>query len=53
MCRGIVGTLVRTGRGQMTPDDVRQLLADPTIRTRGANAPAHGLVLWKVSYRPS
>jgi tRNA pseudouridine38-40 synthase len=52
MCRGIVGTLVRTGRGLMTPDEVRSLLADPATRTRGVNAPAHGLVLWNVSYRP-
>ncbi len=52
MCRGIVGTLVRTGRGLMTPDEVRQVLVDPGTRTRGVNAPAHGLVLWKVSYRP-
>jgi tRNA pseudouridine38-40 synthase len=52
MCRGIVGTLVRSGRGLMTPDEVSQLLADPSTRTRGMNAPAHGLILWKVSYRP-
>jgi tRNA pseudouridine38-40 synthase len=52
MCRGIVGTLVRTGRGLMTPEEVRQLLASPGTRTRGVNAPAHGLILWKVSYSP-
>jgi tRNA pseudouridine38-40 synthase len=50
MCRGIVGTLVRTGRGLMTSSDVEVLLADPD-RSRGhLNAPAHGLVLWQVSY---
>lgn len=52
MCRGIVGSLVRTGRGLLTSDEVQELLCNPTIRTRGANAPAHGLILWKVSYRP-
>jgi tRNA pseudouridine38-40 synthase len=52
MCRGIVGTLVRTGRGLMMPDEVKQFLLQPAARTQGTNAPAHGLFLWKVSYRP-
>lgn len=52
MCRGIVGTLVRTGRGLMTPEEVRGLLKENAVRTRGMNAPAHGLILWKVSYSP-
>jgi tRNA pseudouridine38-40 synthase len=52
MCRGIVGTLVRTGRGAMTPEEVTRLLAGAERRSAGVNAPAHGLVLWKVSYSP-
>jgi tRNA pseudouridine38-40 synthase len=52
MCRAIVGTLVRCGRGMMTSEDVKNLLEGKTGRTRGMNAPAHGLILWKVSYEP-
>ncbi len=52
MCRSIVGTLVRCGRGLMTPDEIRRLLKPGAGRTRGVNAPAHGLILWKVSYSP-
>jgi tRNA pseudouridine38-40 synthase len=50
MCRGIVGTLIRTGRSLMTSGEVFGLLENPAERTRGVNAPAHGLILWKVSY---
>lgn len=52
MCRGIVGTLVRCGRNMMTGEDVKKLLEPNAGRTRGMNAPAHGLILWKVSYEP-
>jgi tRNA U38,U39,U40 pseudouridine synthase TruA len=34
----------------MTPDQVGELLRQGAGRTRGINAPAHGLTLWKVSY---
>lgn len=50
MCRAIVGTLVRVGRGQMSPEEITELLSRGAGRTRGVNAPAHGLILWKVSY---
>lgn len=50
MCRGLVGTLVRIGSGRMDPEEVRDLLQNPQQRTPGVNAPAHGLILWKVSY---
>jgi tRNA pseudouridine38-40 synthase len=50
MCRAIAGTLVRTGRGLMTPEQVGELLRQGAGRTSGINAPAHGLILWKVSY---
>ncbi len=52
MCRAVVGTLVRVGRGQMSPNEITELLIQATGRTRGVNAPAHGLILWKVSYSP-
>jgi tRNA pseudouridine38-40 synthase len=50
MCRAIVGTLVHVGHGRMTADDVKELLGKGAGRTPGVNAPAHGLVLWKVGY---
>lgn len=53
MCRGIVGTLVRCGRGITAPDIVKNLLGKNSARTCGMNAPAHGLILWKVSYSRS
>lgn len=50
MCRAIVGTLVHVGRGRSEPGDIPAMLASRDRRTAGTNAPAHGLVLWKVNY---
>lgn len=50
MCRALVGTLVHVGHGRMTADDVNDLLEKGAGRTPGVNAPAQGLVLWKVGY---
>ncbi len=50
MCRGIVGSLVQIGAGRFPPDSVREMLARKDRRVAGMNAPAHGLVLWKVFY---
>ena len=50
MCRGIVGTLVQTGEGRFTPAEVANMLVPGKIRRAGMNAPAHGLVLWRVRY---
>ena len=50
MCRGIVGTLVQIGEGRFPPDAVTEMLASRDRRKAGMNAPAHGLVLWKVDY---
>ncbi len=50
MCRGIVGTLVQVGLGKFPPDEVQQMLEKRDRRVAGVTAPAHGLVLWKVSY---
>lgn len=50
MCRGIVGTLVQVGVGKFSPDEAREMLASKDRRVAGMTAPAHGLVLWKVSY---
>ena len=50
MCRGIVGTLVQVGLGKFPADEVRRMLEQRDRRAAGMTAPAHGLVLWKVSY---
>jgi tRNA pseudouridine38-40 synthase len=51
MCRGIVGTLVQIGMGKFSRGEVRRMFAGKDRRVAGMNAPAHGLVLWKVFYR--
>jgi tRNA pseudouridine38-40 synthase len=51
MCRGMVGTLVQVGLGKFPANDIRRMLAKRDRRVAGMTAPAHGLVLWKVSYR--
>lgn len=50
MCRGIVGTLVQSGRGKFAERDIEAMLAARDRRAAGMTAPAHGLVLWKVFY---
>jgi tRNA pseudouridine38-40 synthase len=50
MCRGIVGTLVQVGLGKFPADQVARMLEKKDRRVAGMTAPAHGLVLWKVSY---
>lgn len=52
MCRGIVGTLVQVGIGKFSPDDVKAMFAKTNRTAAGMSAPAHGLVLWKVFYKP-
>jgi len=52
MCRGIVGTLVQVGQGKIVPSDIKRILARRDRRIAGMTAPAHGLVLWKVFYKP-
>jgi len=51
MCRGIVGTLVQIGQGKIAAESIRAILEQKDRRAAGMTAPAHGLVLWKVSYR--
>lgn len=50
MCRGIAGTLVQVGQGKFPPSEVTEMLHHRDRRRAGMNAPAHGLVLWKVKY---
>jgi tRNA pseudouridine38-40 synthase len=51
MCRAIVGTLVQLGQGKLTEEKLRQVLASRDRTQAGMTAPAHGLVLWRVTYR--
>lgn len=50
MCRGIVGTLVQVGEGKFAAEDVGRMLESGDRRVAGVNAPALGLVLWRVGY---
>ncbi len=51
MCRGIVGTIVQAGLGKFPADEIKRMLAKKDRRVAGMNAPARGLVLWKVFYK--
>jgi len=50
MVRRIVGTLVRTGRGDIDPADVAALLRPASRAEVRATAPARGLTLLRVEY---
>jgi len=50
MVRGIVGTLVQAGQGKVNAAGLASVLQARDRRAAGMTAPAHGLVLWKVSY---
>jgi tRNA pseudouridine38-40 synthase len=50
MVRNIVGTLVETGRGNLEPAAIRNLLQSGSGVKSGATVPAKGLVLQSVEY---
>lgn len=50
MMRRIVGTLVRVGRGWISPSDVSSVLLRGARADAGPAAPAHGLDLCRVEY---
>jgi tRNA pseudouridine38-40 synthase len=50
MCRAIVGTLIQIGEGKHHADEIDAMLLEKSRIAAGMNAPAHGLVLWKVYY---
>lgn len=50
MVRNLVGTLVKVGRGQLTPEDMPRLIAGRDRTRAGVTAPAHGLTLVEVRY---
>ena len=51
MCRAIVGTLIQVGEGKHHVEEIDAMLTEESRSAAGMNAPAHGLVLWKVYYR--
>ena len=52
MVRIIAGTLIDVGRGKVSPEYVRAIIAGRDRNMAGATAPARGLVLRKVYYEP-
>jgi len=50
MVRSLVGVLVSTGEGKLTPARVREILTSKTRTAEVQTAPAHGLFLIKVFY---
>jgi tRNA pseudouridine38-40 synthase len=50
MCRCMVGTLIQVGESKFSPSDVLKMLIGQDRKAAGVNAPAQGLVLWKVFY---
>jgi len=52
MVRNIVGTLIETGRGNVSPAMITALLSDASSPKAGPTAPSKGLVLESVEYPP-
>jgi tRNA pseudouridine38-40 synthase len=52
MVRNIAGTLIQVGKGKITVQDFREILAAHDRTCAGPTAPAHGLFLQEVHYRP-
>ena len=50
MVRAIVGTLIEVGKGKMSIDEFKQIIAQKDRRMAGVSAPAKGLYLVKVKY---
>ncbi len=50
MVRAIVGTLVDVGRGRISPEDFRQIIAQRDLALCSGSAPACGLFLSNISY---
>ncbi len=50
MVRSLVGTLVEVGRGKITPEEFRRILASKDRTKAGPTAPARGLFLKEVKY---
>lgn len=53
MVRIITGTLIEAGLGRLNPSGMTEIIAARTREAAGPTAPAQGLVLERVLYRPS
>lgn len=52
MVRIMAGTLIDVGRGRFQADEVPEMLAAKNRAKAGPTAPAKGLCLWQISYKP-
>lgn len=50
MVRGLVGTLLRVGRGQLSPQDFQHILEQGDMQKVDFAVPGRGLTLWEVLY---
>ncbi|MBB5396562.1 tRNA pseudouridine(38-40) synthase TruA [Mucilaginibacter sp. AK015] len=50
MVRAIVGTLIMVGRGEMQPEDIRNIIQSKSRSNAGISVPACGLYLTEVKY---
>jgi tRNA pseudouridine38-40 synthase len=50
LVRAIVGTLLDVGRGKISLNDFKSIIAQKNRCSAGTSAPAHGLFLWEVRY---
>ena len=50
MVRAVVGTLILVGRGKITVDEFRSIVASGKRTLAGDSMPGHALFLWDVSY---
>lgn len=52
MVRAIVGTLMKVGKSEINPDDIRGIIESKNRSNAGESVPACGLYLTKVEYPP-
>lgn len=50
MVRAIVGTLFEVGRGRLSLDEFREVVASGSRSNAGMSMPAHALFLWDIKY---
>ena len=50
MVRAVVGTLIEVGRGRMTVEEFKQVVADRQRTSAGESMPGHALFLEKIEY---
>lgn len=50
MVRAIIGTMIETGRGKITPEDFERIILSHNRSSAGMSAPARGLFLTEIEY---